>query len=364
MIDQFFESLVASANGVLDHPRRDKIIDVASGSASASPRFELYHSAPSLCSFKVRTLLFERKIPFRSHDMSIMPVGDAVPENYRPAYVRMRLRGAPNVRLVDGYSGISSVTTQGFDPCVVPTLVDHEKELVVVDSARICAHLDREWIEGQPLLPDSLAGEILAQVDLVDQAPHVAVLYGAHPDGDNRPKGLRINIKDVHAKKIAAVRSMMRQIEDDEIHVEQVEELLAAYRAKVTKESSAHEFVYDADAMRSAHEAMNKHVQTIETQLTRSNGPWVLGERYTLADIMWTNSLYRLKWLGLGHLWEGTRQRSRVVQYVEHATRRPSFKAAVINWPMAYSPSPHVKEFSGPIATAKFIVQMLRRRPL
>ena len=83
-----------------------------------------------------------------------------------------------------------------------------------------------------------------------------------------------------------------------------------------------------------------------------------------MADIMWTNSLYRLKWLGLGPLWEGRSDRSRVAEYTERAFARSSFRRAVIEWPFAYSPSPHVKEFSGPVAAAKFFWQMLRRRPI
>lgn len=357
MTDRSFEELVAAANEMLAHPRRDTTVGSGNGSPEAAPRFEVYHSAPSLCSFKVRTLLFERGIPFRSHDMNILPADNTIPENYRPEYVRLRMHGAPNARLVDGYTGVSSVTTEGFDPCVVPTLVDREQETVVVDSARICEHLDREWNQGERLMPDAMANEVRAQIDRVDQAPHVAALYGAHPDGDNRPGGLRANIKDVHGKKIAAIETVLAEAGDSD-------ELLAAYRAKISKESNAHKFVYDGERMRAAHRGMDEHVGALEAQLESHRHPWVLGDAYTLADIMWTNSLYRMKWLGMGHFWERGSVRPRVVEYAERAFERASFRRAVIGWPMAYSPSPHVTEFSGPIATARFFWQMLRRRPL
>ena len=357
MSDHSFAQLVASANEVLAHPRRETTMSTSNGSPEAAPRFEVYHSAPSLCSFKVRAVLFERGIPFRSHDLNILPAGDSIPENYRPDYVRLRMHGAPNAKLVDGYTGVSSVATEGFDPCVVPTLVDHEEQLVVVDSARICEYLDREWTQGEPLMPDAMASEVRAQVDLVDQAPHVAVLYGAHPDGDNRPGGLQANIKDVHGKKIAAIETMMAETDESD-------EIVQAYRAKITKESSADKFVYDGDCMRAAHKAMGEHVGALEAQLESHGSPWVLGDVYTLADIMWTNSLYRLKWLGLGEFWEQGSNRPRVVEYAERAFERPSFRRAVIDWPGAYFPSPHVKEFRGPIAFVKFIWRMMRRRPL
>lgn len=357
MQDQSFTRLVSAANEALAHPRRETTIGADNRSADAPPRFEVYHSAPSLCSFKVRTVLFERGIPFRSHDMNIMPARRCTPENYRPEYVRLRLAGAPNARLVDGYTGASSLTTEGFDPCVVPTLVDRDKQAVVVDSARICEYLDREWQPGERLMPDAMAGAVRAQVGLVDCAPHVAALYGAHPDGDNRPAGLRTNIKDVHGRKIAAVEAMMAESGDDV-------DLQVAYRAKITKESSADEFVYDADSMRAAHRAMDEHVGALEAQLESHGERWVLGDAYTLADVMWTNSLYRLKWLGMGGFWEWSSRRPRVEKYAERAFERPSFRRAVINWPGAYFPSPHVQEFSGPMAFVKFFWHMTRRRPL
>lgn len=56
------------------------------------------------------------------------------------------------------------------------------------------------------LVPEELADQIAEQIALVDQAPHVASLYGAHPDHDSRPKGLKVNITGVHAKKIVKRR--------------------------------------------------------------------------------------------------------------------------------------------------------------
>ena len=357
MTGRSFAQLVDAANAVLAHPRRETTFGGDNGARQAMPRFEVYHSAPSLCSFKVRAVLFERGIPFRSHDLNIMPMRGGTPENYRPEYVRLRLRGAPNARLVDGYTGVSAVTTEGFDPCVVPTLVDREKEAVVVDSARICEYLDHEWSEGESLMPDGLADAVRAQIDRVDRAPHVAALYGAHPDGDPRPAGLRTNIKDVHGKKIAAVEAMMAKTGNDV-------ELQAAYRAKIVKESSADRFVYDGDSMRSAHSAMDEHVGELEAQLESCGGPRVLGDAYTLADIMWTNSIYRLQWLGMGRFWEPGSSRPRVREYAERAFARPSFRQAVVKWPGAYAPSPHVKDFRGPLALLRFIWQMQRRQPI
>lgn len=79
---------------------------------------------------------------------------------------------------------------------------------------------------------------------------------------------------------------------------------------------------------------------------------------------MWTNSLYRLKWLGMGCFWEGQPERSAVREYTRRAFGRPSFRRDVIQWPMAYSSLPHVKEFRVPITQLKFFWHLSRRRTL
>ncbi|MEM9403829.1 MAG: glutathione S-transferase family protein [Pseudomonadota bacterium] len=347
-----FESVVRAANEQMGVNRRNRNVGEC---PPGGPRFELYHSAPSLCSHKVRTVLAEKGIPYRSHDMNIMPHGKAIPENYRPTYVRMRLLGADEQGFATGYTGQSSVTTEGLDPCVVPTLVDHEAQRVIVDSSRICYYLDREAATGEKLVPEHLADEITAQIDLIDQAPHVAILYGANPEGDRRPSGLAMHIKDIQHEKIRTLKQMMAAIESDD-------PIMAAYESKISKESGSHSFVNDPGRMRKAYAEMSAHADALETQLEKSGGPWAFGERYTMADIMWTVSLYRLKWLGLGETWESGHQRQRVAEYAERAFERPSFKFAVLNWPFAYTPSPHVKEWDSLGAKLRFVGTMLSRR--
>ena len=92
--------------------------------------------------------------------------------------------------------------------------------------------------------------------------------------------------------------------------------MVRAYEAKIEKESNGKAFIYTADCMLSAHAAMADNVQALEQQLGTHDGDWVMGDDYTLADIMWTASLFRLKWLGLGHLWEGNASAPRVRGYL------------------------------------------------
>ncbi|MEL7043097.1 MAG: glutathione S-transferase [Pseudomonadota bacterium] len=342
-----FRKLVNDANVSLRNGYKNKL------TGKGEARFELYHSAPSLCSHKVRTTLAEKQAAYISHDMVIMPMGKFIPQNYRPEYVRLRLRGAPGAKLVSGYTGESSVTQQGFDPCVVPTLVDHEAMRVVIDSQAICEYIAANVPTGTDLVPEHLKADIQTQVDRVDRAPHVAVLYGAHPDDDRRPPGLRDRIAGVHARKIRVLETLIKHVGDDA-------ELRAAYESKISKELAAGEFVKTPDEMRAAHEQMAAHVVDLENHFRdHGSGPWVLGDQYTLADIVWTQSLYRMKWLGLSGNWADGRN-PEVARYTERAFQRQSFRSAVVNWPGAYAPSPHVQASTGFGAARAFTVDMMR----
>lgn len=77
------------------------------------------------------TLLFEKGIPFVSQEMNLAPLGRHIPENFRPGYVRLCMQGAPSASFATGYTGRSAFSSEGFDACVVPTLVDHQAECVV-----------------------------------------------------------------------------------------------------------------------------------------------------------------------------------------------------------------------------------------
>ncbi|MEM9401256.1 MAG: glutathione S-transferase family protein [Pseudomonadota bacterium] len=347
-----FKSVVSAANRQLGNNRRNRVVG---GSQGEPVRFELYHSGPSLCSHKVRTVLAEKEIAYRSHDMNIMPDGKAIPENYRPSYVRMRLLGQQSEGFVTGYTGESSVSGQGLDPCVVPTLVDHEKERVVVDSTRICEYLESELDSGTKLIPDGMYDAIVEQDGIVDRAPHVAVLYGANPDGDFRPPGLATNLVGVQQRKIRALKAMFDQLDP-------ADPLIEAYRSKISKETGSERFVHDADSMRQAYADMSAHADALEKQLGTHSGAWVFGDQFTMADVMWTVSLYRVYWLGLGETLTAESGRPRVARYVERAFKRPSFLFAVVNWPFGYSPSPHVPEMNTPGFKLKFLATILGRR--
>ncbi len=344
------ETLVTEANRDFTNKRRNRIVaPVGQTPPATRPRFELYHAAPSLCSYKVRFTLAEKGLPFLSHDLDIMCNNErAVPQCYRPAYMRLRMAGAPGAELVGGYTGRSAVETEGFDPAVVPTLVDHDEGRVVVDSARICEYVNDHVGSGPDLRPSDLSEQIDEHLRIVDQAPHVALLYGENPDGDFRPGGLRAAITGVHARKAVALDRMAALVPDDEA-------LQAAYVAKKKKEAAAAEFIGTADSMGTIVGQMKEGVVALEERLEKHGGDFACGDRFTLADVVWGASLFRMKWIGIGHLFAPDSECPRVARYSERIFERPACQQTVIWWLGAHAPSPHIPEMNTIGFTLKFL---------
>ena len=119
--------------------------------------------------------------------------------NYDPRYVALRLmawdHAMPLAGEIAGWTGSSSMAKTGFDPCVVPLLVDMKANggegMVIVDSAVICNYLVR--LAGGALMPTEPRQLALVQkhIALVDDAPHPALLYDALPAKDLRPAYLK-----------------------------------------------------------------------------------------------------------------------------------------------------------------------------
>src|SRR3546814_1280637 len=82
----------------------------------------------------------------------------------------------------------------------------HETGRILADSKAICLYLCDALSGGTDLLPADIREAVLKQVQLADTTPHVALLYGADPDGDRRPESMQAVMPGIHAHKIDAVR--------------------------------------------------------------------------------------------------------------------------------------------------------------
>ncbi|NKB50766.1 MAG: glutathione S-transferase family protein [Rhizobiaceae bacterium] len=325
------EELVAGANAPLTDVEMNRTI------GSGAPQFELYHFAFSLCSQKVRACLAEKNAAYISHDINLQ-----MPQlgNYDPGYVRLRLAAQSDPEFATGYTGRSSVDTEGFDPAVVPTLVDHEAGIVIVDSVTICRHIDKVTEPLGALVPSDLADDVARELAIVDATPHVAVLYGAHPDVDFRPERLSKGMSGVHDRKIQKIKTARDMVFDEPA-------LVAAYDAKIAKEEAGRNFVATPELMRASVNEIVTIIAGLEERLA-DNREWICGDRFTLADVIWAVSLFRLKWLGMSFLWDGGHQLNAkpqpgVASYAARLCERPAFRTAAIDWP-GIARSDHVSE--------------------
>lgn len=309
-----------AANAPLTDPTR-----TLSWGDEESPRFVLYHFALSLCSQKVRLTLTEAGASYRAHDINLsMPLL----ANYDPGYVRLRMLGAEGLPLATGCSGRSSTATEGFDPLVVPTLVDLAADSVHVDSAHICLYVAQQV--APHLAPAPLADALQRELDIVDQMPQVALFYGAHPEGDFRPQRLRSGMAGVHSRKIEKIEAGRARA------LEVFPELAPAYEAKLAKERAAEAFVTSSESMREATRTTVDVVAALEGRLEQES-EFLLGP-LTLADLVWAVALFRLQWLGMAFCWEGKHPLNPtpcplVEAYGQRLFGRPSFRTATLDWP-------------------------------
>ncbi len=333
------DQLLNAARAELDDPARTTIVGAG---ADATPRFELFHAGLSMCSQKVRAVLAEKAIPYTSHELVIVASAGIwaenfkPAENYRPGYVRLRMLGGKQLgkAFAEQHTGSSSVETEGFDACVVPLLVDHELGQVIVDSKLICAHLDNA-VEGPvKLVPDESKAAVLQQVDIVDQTPHPGLLYGFHPDDDQRPDFIKGVMSDVHDVKCTSLQRFIDDNSDDA-------DLVAAYQSKIAKERAGKALAFDSERQREVRTRAQKIIEDLDAQLEATADTWLCGSNYTLADTVWGISLYRLQWLGLAPLWA---DKPRIKEYAERVYKRPSVWDQVITFPSPMPPSPHTSD--------------------
>lgn len=309
--------MAAAARAAVADPAR--ITTVGAGS---QPRFELFHAASSLCSQKVRTVLHEKALPYRSNDMRILSTmegGALVPaEHYSPAYIRLRLVAARelNREYVSGYSGRTSVDSEGFDPCVVPLLVDYDTGRVIADSQRICIYLDgvsRTPVQLVPDAPDARA-QVLRQIGIVDRIANGALLYGFHPDADLRPDALKVSMQTVYDYKVMVLERLISDNAGEP-------DLVAAYRAKIVKESGGKKVSRDPAFQRTARHQTKQLLIDLERDLAAGSFAFLNGHTFSLADVFWGVNLVRLNYLGLASMWDAL---PLVARYADALAKRPS----------------------------------------
>ena len=318
-MSQVLRTVVAGAREALGSKGQ-----VLGHSAGTAPRYELFNGANSICSQKVRTVLAHHGLSYVSHTVNLF-----LGQTYLPGYVRLRMIGCGQFggALVSHHSGSTSASAGGCDGAVVPTLVDWQTGDVVVDSKRICLHLDDQVADADKLRPAGFAAAIDDELAIVDNLPNYQLLMGRTPGASESivtKDGVGGNFA---RKKVAWCDRYLSEHAGDEI-------LAQAYTAKRAKELSAADELFSPEAMRAAYRRAEDALHAFEGKLERRGGDWLHGEAVTMADLFWGVELLRMKNMGVATFWEDGRL-PHVAQFSIATESLPAIRTAIVDWPGA-----------------------------
>lgn len=319
-------------------------------------RFYLFNHYTSLCSQKTRITMREAGLAFTNVEVPLFNHS-----NYLPAYVSLRLRSWDGEKAMVGegkssWNGSSSTSENGFDPCVVPILVDLEAGKVVSDSKMICLYATE--LSGL-LTPKDPAKEKLVEkhVNIVDMTPHAALLYDSSPTFDPRPRW-NVNVTSkgkLHKDQIKSLEKLLA----DEGKTWTGPNMKRAYQAKLQKVKDGLKQKIGTSAGTSNYFAMAvqrtmDYLRELEKDLKTYPGDWLCGDQITYADLFHGVSLWRIIWCGYESWFDGLPE---VKAYVARLEARESIlNETILNPNSGPSPhfSPYIEKHQGKVARLKY----------
>jgi glutathione S-transferase len=228
----------------------------------------LYNAAHSTCSQKVRICLAEKDLEFKDIRLDLGKAKD----HLKPEYLKINPNG------------------------VVPTLVDDGA--IIIDSSVICEYLDERYPEVK-LTPDDLVerARMRAWMRFLEEVPTAAVRVPSFNMGFlPRYEGLDRTQFEAQQSDIRPVRKhFYRRMGPQGFKKADVEASL---------------------------EQLGNTCARMEKALAA--GPWLLGEKYSLADIIIAPLIDRMSDLGFADIWQG--KFPRVEEWYRRIQARPAFQ--------------------------------------
>ncbi len=228
---------------------------------------QLYHSGLTTCSKQVRHCLREKGLPYESKYVELWRY-----ENLSPDYLKLNPNG------------------------VVPTLV-HDGN-VICDSSVICEYLDEVFPE-PALAPRDPVGRahLRTWLRFVEEVPTAATRV---PTFQMALQPFRGVDPDTFRTERADVRPLRKHF----------------YRRMGPNGFAGEEIAASLDELTLA-------IRRMDDALARH--PWIIGERFSLADVVVAPTIDRLDDLGLASLWT---DHPRVSDWYARLKARPSYAAA------------------------------------
>ncbi len=228
---------------------------------------ELYHTATSTCSQKVRMTLAEKGVEFVSRNVNLR-----LNENLTPEYLKLNPNG------------------------VVPTLV-HDGN-VILDSSVICEYLDEVF--PQPRLgPDDAVGRahLRKWLRFLEEVPTAAI---------------RVPTFHMALKPFAGVDQETYRTERADIRP------LRKHFYRKMKSGG-----FSQDEIEASLDQLDLTLRRMEDALAK--GPWLMGQQFSLADIVVIPTIDRLDDLGMAGMWRGY---PGVTAWYARIKARPSYVTA------------------------------------
>ncbi|KAK3085834.1 hypothetical protein FSP39_009373 [Pinctada imbricata] len=214
----------------------------------------------------------------------------------------------------------------------VPVLKDGDK--IVCESDDIIDYIDRHYHSGFTLVPDKFsdAGKEVARLrDVFNNVQYEIITFGVIRNPELSVTGPKIPVSPAAMKKriemmltsqTAYIKSMSERHPD----------LRDSYRAKLEAKTSRIQKTTDVDQIR---EAMKKckvvfdDVEQLLGNLKKKYGipdVWLVGPRFTAADVTFTILLHRLELLGLESRYFPQDKRPHIHDYYQRLLERKSLQ--------------------------------------
>ena len=243
-----------------------------SGTERTDMEFKLYHHPVSTCSQKVRLALAEKHLAFDQHviDWNVL-------EHLSDWYLRINPNG------------------------VVPTLV-HDG-VSIVDSSVICEYIDEVYPE-PPIAPRDAKGraQMRAWMRYFEEVPTVAI---------RAPSFNKLFVK--------ALKNDRSEAEYDAMTAKM------PLRKHFYKQMTADGF--PAAMVEESKEKLRKALERVSRALSDGR-PYLLGDDYTIADIVLVPTVVRMEDLGLDAIWGDLPQ---IRDWFDRVQARPSFATAYMS---------------------------------
>jgi len=263
--------------------------------------FELYHNALSLCSMKTRVCMAELQVPYKGHAIDLIETGSY--QTLSRDFLAVNPAGTVPVLVHRGHPVYESHEQIRYAAAHAPP---GSAALTPADPAAR-AEMER-WIDMASLTDDPIrypersignaAPRLTLQLfaAMIEEIPYRNILEGLLFHFEKRRPLLFLTLKARGLERIHRLGLVMQ--------------LLAVGR-----------------------EHVNAHLDVLETQLTESRGPWILGEAFSLADVSWMVIFERLRQVDGEHVFIGGGLRPACTAYWKRLKERPSYAEAILGYP-------------------------------